>query len=108
MDFFSLPIGKETWKSYLIAVIDMLKEDLMDSLKRTIGLAPSEDPEGFRERLRGERRRISESLQAFRDKLEPRGKPKGKKQKRVWDERVLAKAKELGYTMEQLEEAFGE
>lgn len=40
----------------------------MDRLKKVIGPAPSEDPEGFSRRLAVERERVTAGLQAIRDR----------------------------------------
>ena len=50
----------------------------MNNLVSVIGAAPSEDPEGFIARLRVERLRVSEGLQAIRERRMTIGRGKAK------------------------------
>jgi len=82
----------------------------MKRLREIIGPAPSEmSPEKFLERLRSERKRVSEVLQQFRRQPQKKKKKsQGARAKKVkgpsLQESFLTKLKEKGLTLEEFEQ----
>jgi SOS response regulatory protein OraA/RecX len=80
----------------------------MDALKRAIGPAPTElSEEAFLHKLRTERRRIGESLQAFREATQPQVAKREAKAEMKKKAALLQQLLDRGYTEQEIKDAFG-
>lgn len=89
----------------------------MDGLVRTIGKAPSElDWKDWLKRLRTERRRVSEELGNFRERIngerkersKKKAKSKGTKFTKEQVDELRERVRKLGLGQKEIAEAFGE